>query len=491
MSVLGREIAPAITIGRPGFRHYPAPAGGVILALPLAGVAYFGFSTFRGALSPGFYWFIVACAALLVLLSAVTTFFWIRFGLTISLRELGVAITARGKEHELRYADIDAITIRDKRRYDDRRMVAALTRTILLEAEGRGIKAQFVTPPQEALDNVLDELVERIAEHPRSRAGRGWSIEQSTLEARRERVPLPAITAAGVFEREVRLWKHRDEEHFFSVPYESKNARVLLALARRSAPAAAHAEPASSSGIGRLLFARRTSLISGAGNTLMAGFCLAMVWMVLERYLHVDPQVALGAVIAGFVLWIFYSIYRATVGYRFHERAVVRTSLLGTRTLAYANVAVMRWSESTTLLQHAIPLGTTVKAKLVPDDGSPALSVRLHRFRSNDGDLRFVRDAIAHPIAHALHARLDRGDEIPWTAQAKFTGNGLVLKGNVLPYDQPLCALFRDGFLMLYRDNWRKPLALLQSSDVNFYPGLVLFELVMEQLVTERAQTTG
>ncbi len=408
MSVLGREIAPTITIGRPGFRHYPAPAGGVILALPVAGVAYFGFSTFRGALSPGFYWFIAGCAALLVLLSAVTTFFWIRFGVTISLRELGVAITARGKEHELRYADIDAITIRDKHRYDDKRMVAALTRTIVVEAEGRVIKAQSVAPPQEALDHVLDALVERIAEHPRSRAGRGWSVDQSTLEARRERVPLSAIAAAGVFEREVRLWKHHDEQHFFSVPYESKNARVLLALAQRGASAAAHVEPASSSGIGRLLFARRTTLLSGAGNTIMAAFGLGLVWMCLERYLHVDPQLALGAVIGGFVLWIFYSIYRATVRYRFHERAVVRTSLLGTRTLAYANVAVMRWNASTTMLEHVIPLGTTVKAKLIPDDGSPALSVRLHHFRSNDGDLPHVRRAIAHHIAHGLRARLDR-----------------------------------------------------------------------------------
>lgn len=73
MSLLGREIAPAITIGRPGVRHYPAPVSGVIIALPFAGIAYFGFTTFRGALSPGFYWFMVWCAALLVLLSAVTT----------------------------------------------------------------------------------------------------------------------------------------------------------------------------------------------------------------------------------------------------------------------------------------------------------------------------------------------------------------------------------------------------------------------------------
>lgn len=171
-------------------------------------------------------------------------------------------------------------------------------------------------------------------------------------------MPLAAITAAGVFEREVRLWKHHDEEHFFSVPYQSKNARVLLAAARRSAPAAAPAPPPSSSGIGRLLFARRTTLISVAGNTLMAAFGLGMIWMCLERYLHVPSRLALGAVIGGFVLWIFYSIFRATVRYRFHERALVRTSLLGTRTLAYANVAEMRWSESIERLEGAIPRGT-------------------------------------------------------------------------------------------------------------------------------------
>jgi hypothetical protein len=92
---LGRELAPAATIGRPKFRHYPGPATGVILAIPFAALAVFGFTTFRGALSPGFYWFIAACAALLMLLSLVTTVFWLRFGISLGSR-------ARHRDHRAR-----------------------------------------------------------------------------------------------------------------------------------------------------------------------------------------------------------------------------------------------------------------------------------------------------------------------------------------------------------------------------------------------------
>ncbi len=490
---LGREIAPAVVIGRPRFRYYPGPPTAAIVSIPFLALTLFGYLTFRAEMSPGFYSFTAWMTAFVLVMAVVTTVIWLRFGVTISLRELGVVIVSRGKTHEIRYADIDAITIYDKRRYDETATVRALTRTITLETATGKVKAEYVALPQDALDDTLDAIVERVAAEPRPRAGKGWSIEHGTLTVRRDRVPLSSISAAGVFERNVRLWKHNDEEHFFSVPHDTKNARVLLALAQRSAstaPAQASAASSTSSGIGRLLFSRRTTLLSGLGNTILVIFGLAVGWMCLEKYLGIPTKIALGAMIAVFVLWIFYSIYRATVRYRFHERALVRLSLLGTRTLAYANVAAMTWHESAATLEHAIPLGTTLKAKLLPDDGSRAVSIRIHRFRGRDGDLEPVRSHIAHHIAHTLQRHLEHGDEVQWTPTAKFKREGLEVKGGwlnktitLLPYEQPIGVYPDKGFLVLYRESPHKPLAMLNINEANFYPGLALFEMLMQNVV--------
>lgn len=484
MSALGREIAPPVAIGRPRFRYYPGPPTAAIVALPFLALTLFGYLTFRASRSPGFFQFMAVCTALMIAMAVGTFLIWRRMGVTLSLRELGVMLNGR----EIRYAEIDAITVYDKRRYDETAAVRSLTRTITIETTSGKVKALYVALPQDALDDALETLVVRVAAESRARKGKGWHVEQAAFEGRGQRVPLSAISAAGVFEREVRLWQHREEHHFFSVPYDTRNARVLLALAERgasTAPAQAHAETAPAVGFGRLLFSRRTSLISGAGNTILAAFGLAMLWMVLEHYLHVPMDIAVRVAAGGFVLWIFYSLYRATVRYRFHERGLVRISRFGSRTLAYANVAAMVWSESSTTLEHAIPMGTTVKAKLLPDDGSRAVSIRLHRFRNNDGDLEPVRSAIARHVAASMHRRLERGEDVPWTDKATFTRQGIALKKEIVRYDQPIGVLVRHGYLMLYRESWRKPLVQLPVNGANFHPGLALFESLMARVVTQ------
>jgi hypothetical protein len=480
---LGREIE-ASTIGRPRFREYPGPPTCAIVATPFIALAAFGFLTFRASLSPGFYWFIAICAAFMVAGALITFAIWLRFGVTISLHEHGVVLNG----HEIPYAEIDAFTVRDKRRYDETATVKALTRTVLVEAHGRKVKAAFVARPGEALDGILDRIAERVAAEARPCAGKGWRIEQGTVVVRGERVPLPSITAAGVFERAVRLWRHHDQTHFFSVPYDSKNARVLLALARNRAVEAV-AEPSSGTGIGRLLFARRTTITSVLGNTTLVAFGLGIAWFSIDRLVPDLSVLGNGAILGVAVLWILHSIYRITARYDFHERAIVRRTLLGTRTLAYGDIRAMTWRETATVFEHVIPMGTTVHAKLVPSDGSAPLKIVLHRYSGADSDLEPVRTSIARHIAEHLREHLDRGQEVQWTSKAKFTRDGIAIKKHFIRYGEPIGVRFDDGFFMVYRESWRKPFALLPANDINFYPGLLLFDTLMRLEAAETAKT--
>lgn len=460
---LGREIEPAVAIGRPRFREYPGPPTCAIVAVPFLALAAFGFLTHRAALSPGFYWFVALCAALMVAGALITFAIWLRFGVSIALHERGVVLNGR----EIAYADIEALTVRDKHRVDETATVRALTRTVIIETNAAKVKALYVARPDEALDATLDRIAEQIAAEPRPRKGSRWRIEQGTLHARGTMVPLPAISAAGIFEREVRLWRNREDRHFFSVPYDSKNARVLLALARKRAEeATAVAETSAGVGIGRLLFARRTTLTSVVGNTILVAFGLALAWLCVDRFVPQFRGLGDGAIAGLALLWSFFALYRATVRYAFHERAVVRTTLVGSRTLAYAHVRAMAWRETATVFEHVIPMGTTVVAHLLPSDGSRPLQITLHRYRGTDGDLEPVRTSIARHIAEHLLEHFRRGDEVPWTRKAKFTREGVAIGRKLLRYDEPVDMRLVNG---------------LPAGDVNFHPGLLLLEALVSR----------
>ena len=251
-------------------------------------------------------------------------------------------------------------------------------------------------------------------------------------------------------------------------------------------------EPEPTTGIGRLLYDRHTSVSSVFGNTIMATFVIACIYgLIIGWAPRLVPYYPLPAIVA-FVSWILYSMHRVMVRYRFHERAVVRTSLFGSRTLAYTDVASMSWHQSAATLEGAVPLGTTVKAKLIPDDGPSAFSIRLHRYRGDDYDLGAVRHAIAHVIADKMHAQLERGHDVQWTKDATFTREGLVVKKrHVLSYDQPIGMLFNQGWLIFFRESWRKPLAILDAGGMNFYPGLIVCRNLMTTVVTESEQRTA
>jgi len=497
-SLLGRELEPPIVMPRPRFRFYPGPVVCGVAFLLLAALAAFGLLTFRATLSPGFYQLIAGCAVLMLVLCILSTWWWLRLGVTMSLRELGVVLITHKRQYSILYADIDAVTIADSRRYDERRAVVAFNRTVTVEANGRKTRATYVALPNDALDPLLDRLAARVAAEPRPRSGDGWTVDLATLRWRGSDVPLHAIGKTGVFDGAVRLWLRGEDMHFASVPLSSRNAHVFLHLAQRGAAASPPvASPSSSTkGLGRLLFTRRTSATSVVFNTIIAFSVLWLAMLSVERFLEAVPMPAARGVLLGIgVLVVLRAIYRLTMRYRFHERGLTRTSIVGNRTLLYGQIRAMTWAETTTIIE-GIATGTSVVAKLVPDDGTTPLVVRIHRFRAGDPDIVPLRHTIARSIGTHLREHLERDGRVPWTKDATFTAAGLEVKtglfgGNttLLPYDQPIGIRFSDGFLHLFRENWKKPLAILPASGENFYPGLALFEMLMENVTVPEERT--
>jgi len=291
----------------------------------------------------------------------------------------------------------------------------------------------------------------------------------------------------------VRAWRRGDATHFLAVPLSSRNAYLLLHRLQKGA--ASHTtmtreEPIAgdTSGIGRQLFVRRTSMTSVVFYTAVMAGVLYLAWLSVDRFVPQFARLGHGAVLGAGMLFLLYALHRLTTRYRFHERGLTRSTILGKRTMLYGQVEKLLWKETTTLINHSIAVGTTMNVQFVPGDGSSPLQVKLHRFRAGDEDIEPVRRAVSHNIALHLREHLNREGRVAWTNDAAFTRDGLEVKtgllGNtttLLPYDQPLGLHLHEGYLNIHRDSPRKPIVLLRSSGANFYPGLVLYEMLMQQ----------
>ena len=49
------------------------------------------------------------------------------------------------------------------------------------------------------------------------------------------------------------------------------------------------------------------------------------------------------------------------------------------------------------------------------------------------------------------------------------------MKKKLLPYESTQ-GMLSDGYFVLFRESWRKPIAILNASEENFDPGLMVFE---------------
>jgi hypothetical protein len=492
---------------RPRFRYYPGPPLATVVAILFGALAAFGFMTFRATLSPEFYRSMAYLSAIMFALAIGSTIWWLGMGVTFSPRERGIVITRRGREFAFRFTDIDALTVADTPRYDNYRRVAALNRTITIEGNGQTVKAHYIALPQDALDDLLMRLSVGLANERRPRSGKGWDIDESTLRWRGEPIPLGSIVRSGLFDNEVRAWRQGESTHFLAVPYSSRNARVLLHRLHTTQPSLQSSEQVAApivapvtaqDGLGRLLFTRRTTFTSVIFKSAGIGLVLWGGWLAVDRFLAEYKRLGHGAVIGLAVLAVFHALYRATMRYKFHERGLMRSTILGNRTMAYADVERVRWREKVTTISHGIAVGTTLKFRLAGGEGTKPLLMHTHQFRAGDPDLQPVLNAISASIGRNLRKQLEREGRVEWTKDATFLREGLEVRtgflGNkpeLLPYDTPLGIHFTEGYLNIYRTMWRKPLVLLDSGSENFYPGLSLFYVLMRNLQRPQEEHTA
>lgn len=404
--------------------------------------------------------------------------------------------------NEFRFDDLEALVLDEKPRLSNGKPVG-FDRRLGVRSAARRVEVRQFIGRIDVLRPFLNTLLARAAEAaerrlPRGVQGAGWRADSLGLRAGRSGVTrYDEVTRAGLFDGQLRVWRRNEETPFLSLALGSDNAFTLLRLleprmkpqqtAAAPAPQAMQAptapgepvrRPAPAAGeLGRLLFERRGQRLLGVLTGIFALFTPALPFLWMDVKNDEDLLVALFMTfLAPFCLVVTLSIF--TMVLRFHEHAVVKKSLFGTKTHRYAAVERMKWAE-TRMYVNGGYAGTSVVVKLHSTGQKGALKFAVQR-SGHDEDLGYVRDTIAHYVAQLMERQLDTYGRVPWGIGLALTKDALeVHRGkNVerLPYSTPLRATMAKGILQISRPNEKKPAATIMAAAENFFPGLAVWQ---------------
>ena len=179
----------------------------------------------------------------------------------------------------------------------------------------------------------------------------------------------------------------------------------------------------------------------------------------------------------GFILYLWYSLYTQLCCY---EQGIVRSTLLGTRELNFADLDAMAFSKRRQYTHHGLYVGTCYFLMLQPrpETRRSSLSFNTQVYQGVEAEMESMRDHIADLLAETMQAELDRQGTVFWTPLMRIGKEGVECDVNrqwrLVPWANLQLVLEDDDWLTVYDDRTPQPVIRVGQICVNFYPGLLL-----------------
>jgi hypothetical protein len=262
-------------------------------------------------------------------------------------------------------------------------------------------------------------------------------------------------------------------------------------------------ETAESGGLGRILFERKTRrttivlTIIGGLVMLLVGVILFIGGMIAQN--DEGPPLIIGILLSlGGPLISLLGVSFAFSSFRCHEQGVFQKSLLGAKTLRYADVGSFLYS-ATRHYHNGAYTGTHLLLQFRPQSaGQPTIKYS-STSHGDDDDLDELRDFISRAIAARKAAQINPGQPVTWTANLQFLPEGIRYRPpgllgkkdfQLLPYAEYGGYDLQQGVFYLFAKGRPKHIATEQAAADNFYPGFFLLMLLLHQPVeAEEAPT--
>jgi hypothetical protein len=406
----------------------------------------------------------------------------------LTLYERGYTVDRKGRLDVVEFDAIDSVTLKEKMKLNNG-VAAGLERAV----ESRGafgmVRFEHFARNEDPTERFATAIIERAAASAQKKVsngrplqGTGWTLDTRGITlANGETTSLASVTEFAGVDMKLAFWRHDEPEPFLSVPHNSPNVFVLLEIVRPHA--AKNSEtPRTVSGLGRVLFERKQRM-AGIIIALLFGIgLLATVIGILADDHSADGLVIAGVCLIPCLILVGWSIHAIKARKRFHERGVTVISLFGQREILYSDVVRFSWNATRNYVNGAYA-GTSIKAKIVPQNGKP-VSMGFN-ISGEDETLDTVRQQIAVTMAARWEAALDRGERVAWGTDATFTRDRLEHRPPKLigksdarssGYKDGLRVTIENGIFNLFIRDEPKSALRIGCGTENFWPGMALLE---------------
>jgi hypothetical protein len=387
---------------------------------------------------------------------------------TLTPHERGVAVALASRRFAFTFDELERVTVVQKEQLNNG-VRTGLRRSVALQ--GASDRVRFESFTRDNTPDTVGEAAEARVMSGGSLRGAGWAVDSAGLRAKRGApVPLAEITAAGIHQDRLSLWRGEEAEAFFTVAAASANARVLHALVARRLE---RQPERPTRGMGRLLFQKSSSRLT-AGVAALFGIVVAGTGLATgdAAVMALCSFLGLLCVVGG----------AALLRQRFQafEMGLVRRTLFGERTVLYADVERLTYV-ATRHYYNGVYTGTQLVIKCGTAHGTVSFSSTV---RGQESDLEGLREHMARIVARKLYTRLQQETEVPWVNGVKISRTGLRFRRHKMigrgeevfrPWSE-LRFSIQEGFLHLFEPDQKKSTAWFECGTENFYPGLVLFE---------------
>ena len=173
--------------------------------------------------------------------------------------------------------------------------------------------------------------------------------------------------------------------------------------------------------------------------------------------------------------------------FRCHTRGVYRRFCWVSRELRFEDVGTFTYFATRVFINGGYS-GTSVRMRFAPRRGVNGRAVKFTAwFKNADAELESLREHVSRVVGAYMLRRLENGESVRWTDGLRlrpegleWTTGGLFSRSvtRLIPYDEIAGTDIQEGHFYLFLRGVRKAVYTAPVSADNFFPGLLVFEMI-------------
>lgn len=350
----------------------------------------------------------------------------------------------------------------------------------------------------------LHSAAQDAYQHGERVAGDGWALERGQLMLNAHRstsvTAIADLSAIEIVDAHLNIWRKGNDLPIGRIPERTANAHLLLLMLKdlMSETSAENEASLPVGHLGRMIFERRpgsrTSVVLGWSLVVLLSF-LTLVMIIAaqgQRRPKARTRMTVIAIVLGTLSAAGSSMMtlQRRVRFRRHAFGMHFRGMFTDRRLRYSEIANLSYV-ALRHYSHGIYNGTTLTMRFVP---MPGLGLKPISYSANilnaDPELDRLRDEISIAISERMKEFWTRNGNCPWVPFLQFQGEGLsysrlTFTGRKQAVLIPLTSIVNfdisDGTFHIWAAGEKKPVVSEETSQPNFYPGLMLFSHLMNR----------